>query len=182
MQLLPGGSPFQLAREKRFEEDRKRAPLRNLSLIEKLVRCPQLPGRNDVLRLDLTEACNKPCPSGSFGDKDSRRSYHRVDHVVASKRELLDRSRNSGANQCLVELDLCLRKRGFCTGFLGRQEGGKLCLDGLLVGRQRHRACRPSAVICNRSTSRTETSALRRKNSCLVASSSRACWYAPCAC
>ncbi|MBB3146848.1 hypothetical protein FHS21_003264 [Phyllobacterium trifolii] len=31
---------------KRFEEDRKRASLRDLSHIEKLVRCSQLPDRN----------------------------------------------------------------------------------------------------------------------------------------
>ncbi len=169
MQLLPGGSPFSwpgksgsrkivseppcaICPTSRTWSDARSCP----TAMRKRLSDTRGLGNHACfhhLRLDLTEACNQPCPSGPFGDKDCRRSYHRVDHVAAPKRGLLDLSRDSGANQCLVELDLCLRKRGFRTGFLGGQKGGKLCLDGLLVGDSGiERALPASAVICNRST------------------------------
>ena len=150
MQLLPGGTPSSCPGKSGCRKTVSVPGLRDLLHIDQLIRWTELSRSNDILdlghdhgndrerladacglgnhalfhhlRLDLAKAGNQGATSGLFGDQDAGGPYHCVDDVAGPKRELLDSSRDARPNQGLVQLDLRLRQRRFCTGFLGRQQ------------------------------------------------------------
>ena len=60
------------------------------------------------LRFNLTEACHQPSAAGFGGNQYSRRPHQWVDNIALAKRELFDRSIDSGIDDGLVEFDLGL--------------------------------------------------------------------------
>ena len=131
------------------------------------------------LRLDLPKAGLQASPTGTLRDQDPGRTHERVDDVADPQRELLDPPAHAGADDGLVQLHLGLSQRGFGAGLFGREEGGdpRLGRSALRPWRQRSRPCAPSTPTSSFSISRRATlPGLRLFSSCLVSSSSTACW------
>ena len=83
------------------------------------------------LCFDLSEAGVQNSLAGPFGDQNSSRSHHRIDHIADAQRKLFYAAVHAGTDNGLLQFHFGLRQRRFRTCLLSRQKGGNPLL-GLL--------------------------------------------------
>ncbi len=88
--------------------------------------------RLDDLRFDLRESGMHRPPPHALRDQDPGRAHERIDDVAHLQGELLHMAADAGADHRLVQLDLRLSQFRLRARLLGRQQGGKPRLGGLL--------------------------------------------------
>src|SRR5262249_585508 len=75
------------------------------------------------LRFDLSKTSLEESLPGAFGDQDPCGPHQWIDNIADAERKLLDLTADAGPNNRLVQIDLCLRQRGFSAVSFSRKYG-----------------------------------------------------------